>query len=181
MPGVISTGRLTALFAYAAIPWFVHLLRVAVGIGTADPAAAKDDLRDGIIGLSIRERVRRTALLAIVTALVVALAPAVLPVVVVMSVVLGLTSLAVGSGWRTAAWFSGLGLAASLLAWLLNLPWSPTWSWQRPDGAAPRRGHRSRRCPTSPSMAIGGGRLEMLALALYIPVLMALASDGRGA
>ncbi len=38
VPGVISTGRLTALVAYAAVPWFVHLLRVAVGIGTADPA-----------------------------------------------------------------------------------------------------------------------------------------------
>ena len=67
VPGVISTGRLTALVAYAAVPWFVHLLRVAVGIGTADPHAAADDLVDGIIGLSRRERVRRTALLAIVT------------------------------------------------------------------------------------------------------------------
>ena len=78
VPGVISTGRLTALVAYAAVPWFVHLLRVAVGIGTADPAPAADELVDGIIGLTRRERVRRTALLAIVTALAVALAPAVL-------------------------------------------------------------------------------------------------------
>ena len=64
VPGVISTGRLTALVAYAAVPWFVQLLRVAVGIGTADPASAADDLADGIIGLAVRERVRRTALLA---------------------------------------------------------------------------------------------------------------------
>ena len=174
VPGVISTGRLTALFAYAAVPWFVHLLRVAVGIGTADPAAAQDDLRDGIIGLSIRERVRRTALLAVVTALVVALAPAVLPVVVVISVVLGLTSLAVGTGWRTAAWFTGLGLAASLLAWLLNLPWSPTWSWADLT-APPLAGATGRGALDVATMAIGGGRLEILALALYVPVLVALA------
>ena len=65
VPGVISTGRLTALVGYAAIPWFVHLLRSAVGIGTADPQAS-DDLVDGIIGLGRRERLRRTALVALV-------------------------------------------------------------------------------------------------------------------
>ena len=77
-PGVISTGRLSALVAYAAVPWFVNLLRIAVGIGTADPATAADDMVDGIIALSWRERLRRTALLAIVTALAVAMAPALL-------------------------------------------------------------------------------------------------------
>ena len=52
VPGVMSTGRLSALVAYAAVPWFVHLLRVAVGIGTADPAAADTDLVDGVLAPS---------------------------------------------------------------------------------------------------------------------------------
>ena len=51
VPGVMSTGDLSGLVAYAAVPWFVHLLRVAVGIGTADPAAAEIDLVDGVIPL----------------------------------------------------------------------------------------------------------------------------------
>ena len=91
IPGVISTGRLTALVAYAAVPWFVHLLRTAVGIGTADPASTGDACSStGIFELSIRERIRRTVVLAIVTAIAVAMAPAVLPVVALVAVLLGL-------------------------------------------------------------------------------------------
>ena len=174
VPGVISTGRLTALVAYAAIPWFVHLLRVAVGIGTADPAAAQDDLRDGIIGLSIRERIRRTALLAIVTALAVALAPAVLarrgghldrarpdqP----------------GRGQRLA--HGGLVHRARAGRVAAGLAAQPAVVAdvvvERPHGAAAGRGHRPGRVDVA-TMAIGRGRLEVLALALYLPVVVALA------
>ncbi|MBA3604878.1 MAG: glycosyltransferase family 2 protein, partial [Acidimicrobiia bacterium] len=67
IPGVISTGRLSALVAYATVPWFVHLLRGAVGIGTADPELVGDQLVDGVMALPVRERVRRTAVLAIAT------------------------------------------------------------------------------------------------------------------
>ncbi|MET0145968.1 MAG: glycosyltransferase [Ilumatobacteraceae bacterium] len=174
VPGVISTGRLSALFAYAAIPWFVHLLRVAVGIGTADPAAAVDDLRDGVIALSWRERVRRTALLTVATAVAVALAPAILPIVLVVTLVLGLTSLVSGAGWRTAAWFSGLGLVACAGAWILNVPWSPTWSWSD-LAATPIAGADGRGALHVATMAIGGGRFEVLAIALYLPLLVGLA------
>ncbi len=174
VPGVISTGRLSALFAYAALPWFVHLLRNAVGIGTADPAAAADDLRDGIIALARRERVRRTALLTVATAVAVAMAPAILPVVVLVTVILGLTSLASGSGWLTAAWFGGLGLVACAGAWILNLPWALTWSWSDLT-ATPIAGAEGRGALDLATMAIGRGRFEVLAIALYVPVLVALA------
>ena len=161
VPGVISTGRLTALVAYAAVPWFVHLLRVAVGIGTADPAPAADDLVDGIIGLSRpragpahgaagdRHRARR------------------------------------GPGARRAPRRRGRrrrpradhasppapaggprrGSPASAwpprsLAWLLNLPWSPTWSWD--DLAAPQlAGPTGRGVVDVATMAIGQARLEV--------------------
>jgi GT2 family glycosyltransferase len=173
VPGVMSTGRLGALVAYAAVPWFVHLLRVAVGIGTADPAAAATDLVDGILTPSPRDRVRRTALLTIATALAVAVAPAVLPVLVVVTVVLALTTLAAAAGLRTAGWMAGLGIAACAGAWLLNLPWSTTWSWSDlvtpPLAGAPGRG-----LSDVASMAIGQSQFELLALALYVPVLVAL-------
>ncbi len=176
VPGVISTGRLSALLAYAAVPWFVHLLRLAVGIGTADPLAAahgQDELVDGVIDLRVRERVRRTALLALVSAVAVAIAPAVLPVLVVIAVVLGVASLLVGAGVRTSARFIALGLVACAVAWVLNLPWSAAWSWD--DLVAPRlAGAPGRGLDEVASMAIGRGRLEVLGLLLYVPVLVGL-------
>ncbi|MBA3288596.1 MAG: glycosyltransferase family 2 protein, partial [Acidimicrobiia bacterium] len=174
VPGVLSTGRLTALVAYAAAPWFVHLLRNAVGIGTADPTIVDDSMVDGIFELARRERVRRTAVLAIAAALAAALAPAVLALLVTMTVVLGLATLLVGAGWRTAVWFTGLGLAGCLGAWLLNLPWSATWSWD--DIAAPTlAGPGGRKLVDVAAMDVGTSRLALLALFLYVPVLVALA------
>ena len=172
-PGVISTGRFTALVGYAAIPWFVHLLRLAVGLGTADPKAS-DDLVDGIIDLGRRERLRRTALVALVAAVAAALAPAVLAVAVLVTLVVALAGLAAGSGLRTAGWTAGLGLVACATAWVLNLPWSPTWSWG--DLAAPvLPGALGRGVVDVASMDIGQARFEIAALALYVPVIVAMA------
>jgi GT2 family glycosyltransferase len=172
-PGVISTGRFTALVGYAAIPWFVHLLRLAVGLGTADPKAS-DDVVDGIIGLARRERLRRTALVALVVGVAAALAPAVLPVAVLVTLVLALAGLAAGSGMRTAGWTAGLGLVACATGWLLNLPWSPTWSWA--ELSAPvLQGVLGRGVVDVAAMDIGQARFEIAALALYVPVLVALA------
>ncbi len=173
IPGVISTGRLTALVAYAAVPWFVHLLRTAVGIGTADPVSTGDELVDGVFELSTRERIRRTVVLAIVTAIAVGMAPAVLPVVALVAVLLGLGTL-IAASWRSAAWMVGLGLTACAGAFALNLPWSLTGSWD--DLVAPTlAGAPGRGLVDVASMAIGQGRLEVLALALYLPVVIALA------
>ena len=174
VPGVISTGRLSALVAYATVPWFVHLLRSAVGIGTADPQLTSEQLVDGILDPPVRERIRRTAVLGIVIALGVAMAPAMLVVVVIVTVVLGLTSLGAGAGWRTAMWFTVLGLTGAAGAYVLNLPWSATLSWR--DVQAPElAGAPGRGLAEIVSMGIGGARLEILAIALYVPVLAALA------
>ena len=174
VPGVISTGRLSALVAYAIVPWFVHLLRAAAGIGTADPSAEAQDLVEGVLDLRAPgahpphrgPRPRRRP-----------------------------------SPWRSPrrccrcsssspsssasrrspsapvcgppAWLTGLGLVACAAAFVLNLPWSTTWSWDDlvapPLAGAPGRG-----LVEVASMAIGHGRFEVLALALYVPVLVAL-------
>jgi GT2 family glycosyltransferase len=173
VPGVISSGRLSALVAYAAVPWFVHLVRTAAGIGTADPSADAEDLIEGVLGLRPRERIRRTALLGLASAVAVAIAPAVLPVLVLVAIVLGLTTLAAGAGVRTAGWLAGLGLAGCALAFVLNLPWSTTWSWD--ELVAPSlAGAAGRGVVDVSSMAVGRSRFEVLALALYAPVLVAL-------
>ena len=172
LPGVISTGRLSALVAYAALPWFVHLVRSAAGIGTADPAAAAADLADGVIPLGSRERVRRIAVAGIAVALAVALAPPVLLVVAGVTVVLVLSSLLVGAGWRTAAWILVAGGAATAMGWLLNLP-AANWSWSDLT-AVPLAGAPGRGLDDVASMNIGRARLGTLTLAFYLPVVTGL-------
>lgn len=174
LPGVISTGRLSALIAFAAVPWFIHLLRLAVGIGTADPTSVSADLVDGIIGLSLRERIRRTAVAGIVAALAVALAPPLLLVLGAVALVLGLSTLLVGAGWRTSAWFCVTGLAACTIAWGLNAPASMSWSWNDLT-AIPLAGPEGRGLIDVVSMDIGQAKLGLLALALYVPVIAGLA------
>lgn len=174
LPGVISTGRLSSLVAFSAVPWFVHLLRVAIGIGTADPSSVSVDLVDGIREPAPRERVRRTAITAIVIALAAAVAPPVMLVVVAVTVVLSVTTLFVGAGWRTAAWLAGSGLAACGVAWALNLPASTVWSWDDLN-ALPLAGANGRGLTEVASMNIGQAKLSLLTLALYLPVVAGLA------
>ena len=98
-----------------------------------------------------------------------------------MTVVLGLSSLLVGAGWRTAAWLLVAGAQPRpLVGWLLNLPWSTTWSWDD-LAAVPLAGAPGRGLVDVASMAIGRARLGLLALALYVPVVAGLAAArGRG-
>lgn len=173
VPGVVSTGRLGALVAFAAVPWFVHLLRVSVGIGTADPASAAVDLVDGIVDLEPRERVRRAAVLAIVAALAAALAPPVLVIFAGVVVVIALCSFAAGSGWPTAAWIGGLGLGACVVAWLLNFPASTTWSWESLSSVS-LAGPTGRGLADVAAMDVGEAELGRLGLALYLPVVTGL-------
>jgi GT2 family glycosyltransferase len=173
LPGVISTGRLTAVVAFAALPWFVHLVRLGVGIGTADPHAAAADLVDGVIDLGVRERLRRVAVAGIVVALATAIAPAVLLLCAAVTVVLAIATLLVGGGWRTAAWMLAVGAAASALGFVLNIPASTAWSWHDLT-AVPLAGAPGRGLVDVASMDVGRARLGVLALALYVPVITGL-------
>jgi hypothetical protein len=173
LPGVMSTGRLSALVAYAAVPWFVNALRLVVGIGTADPRTMDSDLADGVLDLGRRERVRRTAVATLVAAVAGAMAPPVLLILAAVAVVLGVTSLLAGAPWRTGAWFAGAGLVACVVGWLLNLPAAAAWSW---DGltATPLAGPYGRGLTAVLVMDIGDARLSVLALAFYVPVVTGL-------
>ncbi len=103
--GAMAGGRLTVLIVYASLPWMVHLLRRAVGIETADPAAADADLTDSVIHLETLERVRRVVVLGLVVALAAAFAPVVVVVAAASAVLLGLATLLALGSWRVAGWF----------------------------------------------------------------------------
>jgi GT2 family glycosyltransferase len=174
LPGVISTGRLSALISFAALPWFVHLVRSAAGIGTADPGAVATDLPDGVLQLGPRERIRRIAVAGIVVALATALAPPFILLVAGVTLVLALSSLLVGSGWRTSLWLFVAGAAAAAVGWVLNLPSAASWSWHELS-AVPLAGAPGRGLEDVASMNIGRARLSLLTLALYVPVITGLA------
>ena len=174
VPGLVSTGRLGGLCAYAALPWFVHLLRRALGIGTVDPALADDDVVDGVIEPPVRERVRRTAVLALVTAVSIALAPPLLPVLALVVIVFAAATVAAGAGLRTSVWTLGVGGAALVGAWVLNLPNSATWSWS--DLTVPELINAADRGLLAVlSMDIGSARFAVAAIALFVPLVVALA------
>ena len=138
------------------MPWFVHLVRSAAGIGTADPDAAAADLADGVIPLGSRERVRRIAVAGIAVAIAVALAPPVLLVVAGVTVVLALSSLLVGAGWRTAAWILVAGARSHGDRLAAQPAGGDDWSWNDLT-AVPLAGAPGRGLDDVASMNIGRG------------------------
>ena len=174
VPGVISTGGSRRSSGTPRSRGSSTCCGSAVGIGTADPQAS-DDLVDGIIGLGRRERLRRTALVAVVAAVAAALAPAVLAVAVVVTLVLALAGLAAGSGLRTAGWTAGLGLVACADGVAAQPAVVADVVVGRPGRHPCSPGPLGRGVVDVASMAIGQARFEVAALALYVPVLVALA------
>ena len=172
--GAMSTGRLNTLVTYAAVPWMIHTIRRAVGVETADPRSAEFDLADGLVRLSLPERLRRTASAAIVVALAAAFAPVTVVVAVVVVLVLTLSTLLALAPWRTALSYLGVGSAAILGGLLLNFPWVTSWSWNQLVGPAPI-GNPGRGLADLASFQLGDANFVSLSLALYIPVIAAVA------
>ncbi len=171
--GAMSSGRLTVLVVYAAVPWSVHLLRRAAGISTADPFLADTDLADGVVDLSPVERVRRTVLAGMAIALAAAFAPVAIPLVLLVALVLALGTLLARGSWVTAGWFAVTGAGATVVAALLNIPWISSWSWEGLVGASPI-GDAGLGLRSLASFEIGVTDFAALSLALYVPVLAAL-------
>ena len=172
--GAMAGGRLTVLVVYAATPWIVHLLRRAAGLETADPESAAVDLTDGVVRITGAERARRVVVAGLVVALAAAFAPIAVPLTIVIAVCLALGTLLAFASWRVAAWFAIGGVGAALVGVVLNAPWVTTWSWAELVGAPPL-GDPGRGLLALASFEIGPTDLAVLAVALFAPVVVAIA------
>ncbi len=172
--GAMAGGRLTVLVVYAVTPWVVHLLRRAVGIETADPAAVDVDLTDGVVHIGGLERIRRTVVLGLVIGLAAAFSPVVVAVAALLALLLGFATLLALGSWRVAAWFVVCGLGGSAVGAILNIPWLSTWSWSSIVGPPPI-GDPGRGLLELASFEIGPTDFAALAIALFLPVIAAVA------
>jgi GT2 family glycosyltransferase len=169
----LGHGQWEALVVYGTLPWVVHLGRRLAGIITADPSTLEGDLADGLARPAAGERRRTAAGLLLVVATAAALAPAAAIVASAVLVAMAIATAAVRAGWRTAGWF--LAAAASgPMAYVMNLPWSATWSWDGVVGV-----ERASAVDTGllRNLALGEPRSSMalLALGLYLPMIAAVA------
>lgn len=171
--GAFAVGSLETLVAYAAFPWMVHAGRRAVGIGTADPRTIEFDLVEGLVDLSLSERVRRTLQLALVIALAAAFTPVLLPLSLALAVLLALGTLLALASWRTALDQLVVGVVGAVVAAAIHFPWAGTWSWSAFVGPSPI-GDPQRGLFAVAAFEIGPVDLVGLSLAFYIPLIAAL-------
>ena len=171
---LLSFGRWSALACYAATPWVVHLLRRAAGIETIGAAGTNEVERYAVV--APRKRVRILAQLALLVAVTLAFAPSFAIVVVGVGVLLALTTLLGFGSWRVALVLAGSAVVVVAAAWLANLPWSATLTgtgtWTAVVGVPPA-GPRSLGVARLARFGVGRGTIGVLALALYVPVLVA--------
>jgi GT2 family glycosyltransferase len=172
IPGVLSHGDWTALLWFAALPWLIDLVRRGAGLETADPAAV--DLVDGVAPIGLRRRARTVAFTALILALTAAFLPVSIVLFVAAGLVVALATLLVGGSWRVAGWLAACTLLAAFVAFLLNLPWALDWTWADLAGAQPA-GASGRSTLDVLSLAPASLRFGVLAVALYVPVVAALA------
>jgi GT2 family glycosyltransferase len=172
--GALSSGRMTVLVVYAASPWIVHLYRRAAGVGTADPLTAHMDMADGLVELSWSEQFRRSIAAGMVVAIAAAFAPISLVVALVLGVLLALGTLLALAPWRTALGYLLAAVIATTIGALLNLPWVFTWTWDDLVGAPPI-GNPGKGLLELASFDIGTVEFAALSLALYLPVVAAIA------
>lgn len=174
VPGLLSSGDWSGLVWFAALPWMLHLLRRLAGIETADPAAADLDLNDGVVAVGLRHRLRALAFMTLVLGVSAGFVPAVVVLWTVVGSVVALATLIAGGSWRLTLWLAGGTLASAVLATILNLPWALDWQWDDLMGVSPA-GSTGRAIYETASLSPTSDRFAILAVALYLPVLAAVA------
>jgi GT2 family glycosyltransferase len=181
---LLSSGRWGALACYATAPWVVHLLRRSAGIESFD---ASDSTRaDGYTRIASRTRLRMLCQLALLTAVTFAFVPSFAFVVVAIGVVLAFTTLLAGGSWRPALMLIAISVAAAALAFVANLPWASSLfgrnGWDVIAGVRPpvadglpagSVGSRALGVTRLARFGLGNGQFGILAIALYLPVLVA--------
>lgn len=168
----LGHGEWEALVVYGVLPWVVHMGRRLAGIITADPSTLEGDLADGLASPGPGERRRTAAGLVLVVATAAALAPVAAIVSSAVLVAMAIGTVVVRGGWRTAGWLV-VAAASGPTAYVMNLPWSATWSWDGVVGVerASAVGNGLLR-----NLALGDPRSSMalLALGLYLPMIAAV-------
>lgn len=171
--GAFATGALDVLVVFATVPWILHVLRRCVGVETADPRSAANDLADGLVELSWPERLRRIVQLAIVVALGAAFTPIVLVIALVLGGLMTVATLLALAPVRTALLSLASTVGGVALAALLSIPWIGTWTWDAMVGPPPI-GDPGRGLRALASFEIGPTDFVALSLALYLPVIAGL-------
>lgn len=179
LPGqLLSMGRWGALACYAALPWSIDAMRRFAGI---EPGP-RDEEGERTIGFGGRRHVQLLAGGSLVAALATAFEPGYLVVLVPVALVLAVATLVTGAPLLAAARLAIAGLAAALVAVVLNLPWIASLfgdgGWTAVVGPAPV-GDRGNSVLRLASFDLGNGTGAVLALALYLPVVAAVLV-GRG-
>lgn len=173
VPGLLGHGDWSGLAWFAALPWLVHLLRRAAGLAAADPAAAGGDLIDGVAAVLPRERARALAYLSLVLATIAAFVPAAIVLWAAVGLLLATATLFAGGSWRTAAWLAGSTVISLVAGVVLNIPWAFEWGWA--DVVGPRSAGSTGHGVAEVASLMADGRFAILAVALYLPVLAAIA------
>ena len=119
---LLGGGHWTALACYAAGPWGLHLMRKIAGIESS--GSRTDTEVEHYVDIDRSRLVRRCAQLTLFAAVSIAFAPAFALLLVGMAVLVAVATLVVGGSPRAALTLVASALGATLVGFLINLPWS---------------------------------------------------------
>ncbi len=171
---LLSGGHWTALACYAAGPWGLHLMRKIAGIETT--GSRTDTEVEHYVEVDRSRLVRRGAQLTLFAAASIAFAPSFALLLVGMAVLMALATVVSGGSAKAALTLVGSALGATLLGFLVNLPWSSSLLGR--DGWTAIVG-----VPVATSRSLGVRNLVrflddqpgpgVVAILLFLPVLVA--------
>ena len=179
LPGqLISMGRWGALLTFAAMPWSIDALRSYAGLGPGP----RDEIGERTVGFGARRHVQLLAGGVLVAAIVTAFEPSYPVMLVFVAVLVAVATLLTGAPLLAPIRLAIAGGVAALGAVVLNLPWLlellGDGGWTAIVGP-PRAGDRGLSVFELATFDVGNARAVILAVALFVPVLVAVLV-GRG-